>query len=316
MENGHDLRPPQPGHRYRGLQQSTPSGRWLRVPTGGVQYVRVPNIMPTIHELNVKPAREAIHGSLSGRSPGPRASRSSGQPGGQNRCSHPPARCSWPVSCCPAAATSTTAWALILVDIGGATTDIHSALPGLENSPSRSGGLVINNEKQFSYRTVEGNLGLRVSATGIPEAVGATPSSAPWTGIGRHTRRGAELRGTWRTAPSMSPRARRNPWSGRWPPAPSSTALRRHAGYYVEAADPGDEASWRAPPWARICAMWGGFSLVGGIFVHVRGPRTRPREWWRAALKTPASPCCRSRSLRSYWTGLSAVRHGRPGISP
>ena len=27
----------------------------------GVNYVRVPNIMPTIHELNVKPAREAIH---------------------------------------------------------------------------------------------------------------------------------------------------------------------------------------------------------------------------------------------------------------
>lgn len=33
-------------------------------------------------------------------------------------------------------------------------------------------GLVVSNEKQFSYRTVEGNLGLRVSATGIPEAVG------------------------------------------------------------------------------------------------------------------------------------------------
>ena len=27
----------------------------------GITYVRVPNIMPTIHELNVKPAREAIH---------------------------------------------------------------------------------------------------------------------------------------------------------------------------------------------------------------------------------------------------------------
>ena len=27
----------------------------------GVSYVRVPNIMPTIHELNVKPARQAIH---------------------------------------------------------------------------------------------------------------------------------------------------------------------------------------------------------------------------------------------------------------
>ena len=53
---------------------------------------------------------------------------------------------------------------VILVDIGGATTDIHSALPELENLTIEERGLIINNEKQFSYRTVEGNLGLRVSA--------------------------------------------------------------------------------------------------------------------------------------------------------
>ena len=32
-----------------------------RFKEAGITYVRVPNIMPTIHELNVKPAREAIH---------------------------------------------------------------------------------------------------------------------------------------------------------------------------------------------------------------------------------------------------------------
>ena len=61
---------------------------------------------------------------------------------------------------------------VILVDIGGATTDIHSALPELIDMNIEERGLVVSNEKQFSYRTVEGNLGLRVSATGIPEAVG------------------------------------------------------------------------------------------------------------------------------------------------
>lgn len=71
---------------------------------------------------------------------------------------------------------------LILVDIGGATTDIHSALPELEKLTIEERGLVINNEKQFSYRTVDGNLGLRVSATrAFPRRWGQTPSSAPWT---------------------------------------------------------------------------------------------------------------------------------------
>lgn len=47
---------------------------------------------------------------------------------------------------------------MILVDIGGATTDIHSALPELIDMNIEERGLVVSNEKQFSYRTVEGNL--------------------------------------------------------------------------------------------------------------------------------------------------------------
>lgn len=66
---------------------------------------------------------------------------------------------------------------LMLIDIGGATTDIHSAIPELEELKLEERGLVINNEKQFSYRTVEGNLGMRVSASGVLEAVGAQPTS-------------------------------------------------------------------------------------------------------------------------------------------
>ena len=72
---------------------------------------------------------------------------------------------------------------VILVDIGGATTDIHSALPELIDMNIEERGLVVSNEKQFSYRTVEGNLGLRVSATGIPEPWATRPFSAPWTTI-------------------------------------------------------------------------------------------------------------------------------------
>lgn len=61
---------------------------------------------------------------------------------------------------------------LVVVDLGGATTDIHSVLPHLEELSIEEKGLVLTNEKQPAYRTVEGNLGLRVSARGIVEAVG------------------------------------------------------------------------------------------------------------------------------------------------
>ena len=62
---------------------------------------------------------------------------------------------------------------VLMIDVGGATTDIHSVLPGIADMRDEEIGLIINNEKQASYRTVEGNLGMRVSATGIVDAVGA-----------------------------------------------------------------------------------------------------------------------------------------------
>lgn len=139
----------------------------------GIQYARVPNIMPTIHELNVAPARTAIHEQFIRQ-----ITRAHGlldfqatltdkvvvpTPGAVLLASELLAKGSY---------EQEGTGSLILVDIGGATTDIHSALPELENLTIEERGLVINNEKQFSYRTVEGNLGLRVSAMGIPDAVG------------------------------------------------------------------------------------------------------------------------------------------------
>lgn len=139
----------------------------------GIPYVRVPNILSTIHELNVAPAREAIHEQFIRQ-----ITRAKGlmefrdtltdkvvvpTPGAVLLASELLAKGSY---------EQDGTGSLILIDIGGATTDIHSALPELENLTIEERGLVINNEKQFSYRTVEGNLGLRVSATGIPDAVG------------------------------------------------------------------------------------------------------------------------------------------------
>ncbi len=144
-----------------------------RLKKAGISYVRVPNIMPTIHELRVAPAREAIHEQFIKqitRAKGLMEFRESladktvvPTPGAVLLASELLAKGSY---------EDDGVGSLILIDVGGATTDIHSAIPALEKLSIEDRGLVINNEKQFSYRTVEGNLGMRVSATGVPDAVG------------------------------------------------------------------------------------------------------------------------------------------------
>jgi len=59
---------------------------------------------------------------------------------------------------------------VIVVDIGGATTDIHSASDG---APTRPGVLRRGLPELFLKRTVEGDLGLRINAITIVERAGA-----------------------------------------------------------------------------------------------------------------------------------------------
>jgi len=58
---------------------------------------------------------------------------------------------------------------LMVVDVGGATTDVHSIARG---DPSREAVVVRGLPEPYAKRTVEGDLGLRVSAVSLMEAVG------------------------------------------------------------------------------------------------------------------------------------------------
>lgn len=139
----------------------------------GIAHMRVPNVMPTIHELNVKPAREAIHEQfikqitlakglhklldiVSNKTVIP-------TPGAVLLGAELLAKGTF---------QEAGIGDVLVIDIGGATTDIHSVMPDLDKLSIEEKGLVVNNEKQSTYRTVEGNLGLRVSATGIVETIG------------------------------------------------------------------------------------------------------------------------------------------------
>ncbi|WP_283118238.1 glutamate mutase L [Anaerotruncus colihominis] len=236
----------------------------------GVGYVRVPNIMPTIHELNIKPAREAIHEQFIRQ-----ITRARGlvefRAGLSDQAVVPTPGAVLLASELLAKGTyeQEGAGSLILVDIGGATTDIHSALPELEKLSIEERGLIINNEKQFSYRTVEGNLGLRVSATGIPEAVGPNAVIRAMDGdYGVTPDEALRFAQHLEDHPDYIPADEREKSLERaMATCAINTALRRHAGHYADTADP-------------VMGIMAGTAIgrdlrrvervlcVGGIFVH------------------------------------------------
>lgn len=236
----------------------------------GVAYVRVPNIMPTIHELNIKPAREAIHEQFIRQ-----ITRARGlvefRAGLSDQAVVPTPGAVLLASELLAKGTyeQEGAGSLILVDIGGATTDIHSALPELEKLSIEERGLIINNEKQFSYRTVEGNLGLRVSATGIPEAVGPNAVIRAMDGdYGVTPDEALRFAQHLEDHPDYIPADEREKSLERaMATCAINTALRRHAGHYADTADP-------------VMGIMAGTAIgrdlrrvervlcVGGIFVH------------------------------------------------
>lgn len=139
----------------------------------GILNVRVPNIIPTIHQLNTKQAREAIHSHFINQIINAKGVKAFCQTLNNKEVIPTPGAIFFASELLAKGLFDKKGLgSLMLIDIGGATTDIHSAIPELEELKLEERGLVINNEKQFSYRTVEGNLGMRVSANGVLEAVG------------------------------------------------------------------------------------------------------------------------------------------------
>jgi len=141
--------------------------------TGGVVSKRVANVMPNIHELKVTGAREAIHEEFIKQISFAKGLKKLVEMVSDHVVIPTPGAILMAAELLASGTFQEEGVGdLILIDIGGATTDIHSILPSLEKLSIEERGLVVTNEKQPAYRTVEGNLGMRISATGIVEAVG------------------------------------------------------------------------------------------------------------------------------------------------
>jgi uncharacterized protein (TIGR01319 family) len=255
--------------------------------SGGIRTLRVPNVMPTIHELKVKPAREAIHQEFIRQ-----ITQAKGLGALLEMASN---RKVIPTPGAVLMATELLAMGtheqaglggLLVIDFGGATTDVHSVLPELAKLSNEEKGLVISNEKQVSYRTVEGNLGLRVSATGIVETAGA---SAVLAKVGLE---GEELNKELiyyvhflESKPEhLSIDDKEKTFDKALAITAIELALKRHAGYLAQGFDP-VMGIIPGSPVGRDLRKVERVIIVGGIFAH--SPEFQSQEIVKKALTNP-----------------------------
>lgn len=256
--------------------------------TAGVNTLKVANVMPNIHSLNVRPAREAIHeqfirqitqakglGKLMERLT---VNKVVPTPGAVLMAAELLAKGTHEEDGCGS---------VVILDLGGATTDVHSVLPQLDKLSLEEKGLILTNEKQTAYRTVEGNLGLRVSARGIVETAGEKSILAR-VGL-------PEDEDTIKELAAYAAMLEANPdhlvagererlFDRGLAITALEVALKRHAGYIAQQFDP---VMGIAPgtPMGRDLREVPTVIAIGGIFVHL--PEAEAAAIVAEALKRP-----------------------------
>ena len=136
---------------------------------GGKEAHSALNVLPRLQQIVVEPARELIR-----RLYLERIARAKGLDRAQQfvgRVIMPtPAAVLQAVQLLADGTPNQPGWgSLLCVDIGGATTDVHSVAPDMSHPGAVRRGL----PEPYAMRTVEGDLGLRVSAPALLESVGA-----------------------------------------------------------------------------------------------------------------------------------------------
>ncbi len=235
----------------------------------GYRVKRVPNVMPTIHKLVVKPARVAIHSEFIRQ-----ITRAKGLKGILNRITNDK------VIPTPGAVLMASEFLakgtyeeeglgnLIIIDLGGATTDIHSVLPEMEKMRDEEKGLIVTNEKQVAYRTVEGNLGLRVSITGIVETVGEKYILSQIDGIGLEEKFQAFVAKANKNPEYVAEDETERLFDRALAICAIEVSLKRHAGFISQEFDP-VMGSVPGTPVGRDLRRVETVIAVGGIFAHL-----------------------------------------------
>lgn len=136
---------------------------------GSVEYHLTENVMPKLNEINVEPARETIRNIFMAR-----ITKAKGMNHIEDEISGilmptPQAVLKAAEILSKGTKDEEGVGDLVIVDIGGATTDVHSIAEG---APSKPGVILRGLEEPISKRTVEGDLGMRYSSLSVYEASG------------------------------------------------------------------------------------------------------------------------------------------------
>jgi len=175
---------------------------------------------------------------------------------------------------------------LLVVDVGGATTDVHSVASGAPSSP----GLVPRGlPEPHAKRTVEGDLGIRVNAATILESVGAARVAAA-LGAGTGEAVEADVAAVAERVRALAADVTRVPADAAAHALDAAlaalavdTALERHAGQVSTAYTPtGAVQLLHGKDLSNVSMVIG----TGGVFAHGR----HPRRILEAACRSERSP--------------------------
>lgn len=132
-----------------------------------IYYKVTENVMPVLNKLNVEPAREAIRQVFMEKIVEAKGMKKAEELTTGILMPTPAAVLKAAEVLSKGTDSEDGIGDLIIIDIGGATTDIHSIAKG---DPTKPGVILKGLEEPFSKRTVEGDLGMRYSAIALLEA--------------------------------------------------------------------------------------------------------------------------------------------------
>lgn len=136
----------------------------------GLYYKLVPNVMPRLNELQVEPAREAIRDVFMERIVVAKGLAQAEELVGGILMPTPAAVLEAAMVLADGTDLQDGIGPLVVIDVGGATTDIHSVGSG---EPTKPGVVWKGLQEPHAKRTVEGDLGMRVSAVSLWETAGS-----------------------------------------------------------------------------------------------------------------------------------------------
>ncbi|MGI5838108.1 MAG: methylaspartate mutase accessory protein GlmL [bacterium] len=136
---------------------------------GGVEVLVTENVLPALRRLNIEPARETIRRVFMERIVAGKGFGRAEDYLGSILMPTPAAVLAAAQLLAEGTGSRSGLGELLIVDVGGATTDVHSVAGG---EPAQPGTVVRGLPEPYTKRTVEGDLGLRVSALSLLETVG------------------------------------------------------------------------------------------------------------------------------------------------